>query len=292
VSLRLNAPPKSAAGGAGLVVLGAFFVQWSATLAVPAISTVGGLAVSGWRFAFGAMVLLVLVRPKVRHWRSEQWRGAAALGVTTALMNLCFYQAIGRIHLGTAVAIEYMGPFVVAVAGQRSWRHVGFGVMALLGVLALARPGSGLTLAGGLFAAGAGAGWAAYTFASHRVGKVTQGFEGLAMAMVVSSVITVGFVIPSAHVVFSTPHLVARLFTMSIMAVVLGFACELQALRRLPPSDVAVLLALNPAVAFFVGWLFLDQSVHPLDVVGIVLVSVAGAFVTRDAAERVTAPAL
>jgi inner membrane transporter RhtA len=274
------------------VVLGAFFVQWAATLAVPAIGRIGGLAVSGWRFVFGAVVLTLVARPKIRRWTSQQWRGAAVLGVATALMNLCFFQAIGRIHLGTAVAIEYMGPFVVAVVGQRSWRHAAFGLMALAGVFALARPGSGITLAGGLFAAGAGAGWATYTYASHRVGKVTSGFEGLAVAMVVSSLMTVWFIIPSAHTVASEPHLLFELFAMSIMATVLGFSCELQALRRLPPSDVAVLLALNPAVAFFVGWLFLGQAVHPLDIVGIALVTVAGAFVTRDAAERVTAPSL
>jgi inner membrane transporter RhtA len=190
------------------------------------------------------------------------------------------------------VAIEYMGPFLVAVFGQRTWRHFAFGVMALAGVLALARPGSGLTLIGGLFAAGAGAGWATYTYASHRVGRVTTGFEGLAVALVVSSAMTVWFIIPTAHVVVSTPHFLAQLFALSIMATVLGFGCELQALRRLPPSDVAVLLALNPAVAYLVGWLILGQSVHPLDVVGIALVTIAGAFVTRDAAERAPAPAL
>jgi inner membrane transporter RhtA len=292
VTVRVSAVPKTAASGALLVVLAAFFVQGSAVLAVPAIASVGALSVSGWRFFFGAIVLLLAVRPKVNRWTKDQWRGAVTLGVATALMNICFYQAIGRIHLGTAVAIEYCGPIVVAVVGQRSVRHLSFVIMAAAGVVALARPGSGLTAVGALFACGAAAGWATYTYASHRVGKLTNGFEGLAVAMTISCLMTIGFTFSSAHMVFTTPSLLTRLIAMSVMATVLGFACEMQSLRRLPPSDVAVLLALNPAVAFFLAWAFLGQDVHFWDIVGCVLVGVAGAFVTRDADDRTWEPAL
>ena len=45
------------------------------------------------------------------------------------------------------------------------------------------------------------------------------------------------------------------------MAIVLGFGAELQGLRRLSPRIAGVLMALDPAVAFFVGWLLLDQRV-------------------------------
>ena len=227
MSPRRRAPATSAAGGAGLVVLGAFFVQWSATIAVPAIHAVGGLAVSGWRFLFGALVLMILVRPKIGAWTRDQWRGAVILGVATGLMNLSFFQAIGRIHLGTAVAIEYMGPFLVAVLARRTWRHLAFGLVAVAGVLALARPGSGLTGIGALYAAGAGAGWAAYTYASHGVGRLIDGYGGLALAMSVSSLITVWIIFPSMGTVASTPSLLGRFLVMAIMATVIGFSCEM-----------------------------------------------------------------
>jgi len=287
-----TAPSHTAASGAGLVLLGAFFVQWSASIAVPAIGAVGGLATSGWRFLFGAIVLMALVRPKLGRWTREQWQGATILGVATGFMNIAFFQAIGRIHLGTAVAIEFMGPFLVAVIAKRSWRHLAFGLIAVAGVVALARPGGGLTWVGAVYAAGAGAGWAAYTFASHHVGRAIDGFGGLAVAMSVSSLMTVCFIFPSLSAVSNSPSLLGRFLVMSIMATVIGFSCELQALRRLPPSDVAVLLSLNPAVAFLVGWVFLGQAVRPLDIVGMVLVVLAGAAVTRDAAGRASTLAL
>ncbi len=271
-----------------MVLLGAFLVQYSATLAVKTFPRIGPAATSGWRFFFGAVILMILVRPRVRGWRAREWTAAATLGVATALMNQSFYQAIARIHLGTAVAIEYLGPFLVAALGKRSWRHGVFVLVAGVGVIALTRPGSGITVAGALFAAGAGCGWAAYTLASHRVGGATEGFEGLAVAMSISAVVTFGFAASSLARVWTTPSIILTLVVMAAMAIVLGFGAELQALRRLPPSVVGVLLALNPAVAFLVGWVFLHQRVSGWDVVGLVLVIGAGMAVTHDARDVAT----
>ena len=279
----LFSPPTSVAGGASYVLLGAFLVQYAATLAVPTFGSIGPSASSAWRFLIGAVVLIALSRPRLRHWTRSQWASAAFLGVASALMNQSFYQAINRIHLGTAVAIEYLGPFLVAAVGKRSWRHAVFVLVAALGVLALARPGGGLNAAGVLFACGAGCGWAAYTIASHRLGGATEGFEGLAIAMAIAALCTLPFVATSLPTVVHAPSLFVRLAIMAVLAVVLGFGAEMQALRRLKPSVVGVLLALDPAVAFVVGLVFLKQRVHALDLVGMALVVLAGVGVMRDA---------
>ncbi len=279
----LFAPPTTVAGGASFVLLGAFLVQYAATLSVPTFATIGPSASSAWRFFVGALVLLAVARPNVRHWTRTQWLGAVFFGVSTAFMNQSFYQAIHRIPLGTAVAIEYLGPFLVAALGKRTWRHGVFVVIAACGVVALARPGGGLNVTGFLFACGAGLGWAAYTIASHRVGAATVGFEGLAVAMAIASVCTFPFVVTSMPRVLSSGSLLGRLSIMAVLAVVLGFGAEMQALRRLKPSIVGVLLALDPAVAFLVGLIFLHQRIHFLDLVGMALVVGAGIGVMRDA---------
>jgi inner membrane transporter RhtA len=267
-----------------MVLLGAFLIQWSAALITPTFDDIGAAAATGWRFLAGAVILVVAVRPRPWRWSRHQLIGTAALGASSGFMNLCFYQSISRIHLGTAVAIEYLGPFLVSALGKRSWRHVAFVLLAAAGVLALARPGGGLTWAGALFAAGSGVGWAAYAFASHRVGDTSEGFEGLAVAMAITALLTFGFVVPSLAHVLATPTLLARLVAVGLLATVLGFGAELQALRRLSPTTVGVLLALDPAVAFLVGFVFLSQSMTALDIVGVVCVVFAGIGVTRDAA--------
>ncbi|HUX04599.1 MAG TPA: EamA family transporter [Acidimicrobiales bacterium] len=275
---------RNALAGVSFVLVGALFIQWSAAVVAPAFVRIGPSAASAWRFLLGAIVLAVVTRPPLGSWTRHQWVGAIALGASAAFMNQAFYQAIARIPLGSAAAIEYLGPFVVAAFGKRSWRHLVFVVVAAIGVLALTRPGGGITLVGALFAAGSGLGWAAYAFSSHRVGGSTTGFGGLAVSMMFSALFTLPMALGSAPVVLGHPLLLGRLLIVSTMAIVIGFGAELQSLRRLKPTIVSVLLSLDPAVAFGVGFFLLNQHVTRWDLFGLGCVVVAGAGVTFDVA--------
>ena len=266
------------------MLLGATLIQWSAALVTHVFGVIGPSATSAWRFLLGAVVLMAFTRPRLRTWTKQQWTGALALGVSVAFMNVCFYQSIARIPLGAAVAIEYLGPFMVSALGKRSTRHFAFVVLAGLGVLAIARPGGGLNSTGILFAAGSGLGWAAYVFAAHRVGGQAEGFGGLAVSMGIAAVLTLPWSMGASSYVLTHPSTLARLALVAVMSIVLGFACELEALRRLRPSTAGVLFALDPAVAFGIGLVVLNQSIHPWDLVGMVCVVIAGAGVTYDAA--------
>ncbi len=270
--------------GAGFMLLGATLIQWSAAIVLPAFSLLGPSAASAWRFLLGSIVLVALSRPKVAHWSARQWRAALALGVTTALMNQCFYQAIARIPLGGAVAIEFLGPFSVAALGKRTPRHLALVVVAALGVVALTRPGGGLHPIGALWAAGAGLFWAGYVFSSHHVGGTTSGFEGLAVSMSIAALVTLPFSMGAWGRVAVDPAVLGRLALVATIAVVAGFGAELSGLRRVRPHIAGVLMAADPAVAFLVGWGLLGQRVTPLDLVGVACVVAAGALVTLDSA--------
>jgi inner membrane transporter RhtA len=263
-------------------MLGATMIQWSAAVVTRAFPVIGPSATSAWRFLIGAIVLLALTRPRVRHWTKRQWLGALALGATTAAMNLCFYQAISRIPLGGAVAIEYLGPFCVAALGKRTPRHLALVVLAGLGVVALTRPGNGLNLDGVLFAAASGVGWATYIYTSKQVGGTTKGFQGLAVSMSVAALLTLPFSLGVTARLSEHPGTLLRLGIVAMMAIVLGFGAELQGLRRLKPSIAGVLMAGDPAVAFIVGWILLRQNIKVWDVVGQGCIIVAGAGVMYD----------
>ena len=266
------------------MVLGAALIQWSAAIVTHVFGIIGPAAASGWRFLLGAIVLMFFTRPKLLSWSKQQWKSALALGASVAFMNLCFFQSIARIPLGAAVAIEYLGPFLVSALSKRSTRHYAFVLLAGLGVLAIARPGGGLMISGIVFAAGSGLGWAAYVFAAHKVGGQAEGFGGLAVSMSIAAVLLLPFTMSSAPFVFAHPGVLGRLALVAVMSIVLGFGCELQALRRLKPSTAGVLFALDPAVAFIIGLLILSQAIHPWDLVGMCFVVIAGAGVTIDAA--------
>lgn len=274
--------------GAGLVLAGALSIQSAAALAVGAFHAVGPLATSGFRFLFGFVLLGVAARPSLRRHR-QGWSGIVAFGVAAAAMNVCFFQALARLPLGTAVSIEFCGPFVLAVLKGRGPRHLAGALLGLAGVVLLARPGGGLTLLGALFAAGAALGWASYTLASRRLGAVTEGLGGLALALGVAALLTSPFSL--SHLGSLTWPLAGRLVLMALGGVVVGFGFELAALRRLEAPQVAVLLSLNPAVAFGVGWLWLGQHVSVTALLGGLLVVAAGVLVTSGARRATLAPA-
>ncbi len=49
-----------------------------------------------------------------RGWSRSQLRDAAIFGLATTAINLFFYLEISRIDLGKSVAIEFIGPILVA----------------------------------------------------------------------------------------------------------------------------------------------------------------------------------
>jgi len=110
--------------------------------------------------------------------------------------------------------------------------------------------------------------------------------------MSIAAVVTLPFSMGSASAIVTHPHLLARIAIVAAMAIVLGFGAELQALRRLRPSIVSVLLALDPAVAFAFGLILLHQAITAWDLVGLACVVVAGVGVTIDAATGAPAPLL
>ena len=63
-------------------------------------------------------------RPWRRTWTPRRLALVAVFGTVTTGMNTAFYLSIDRIPVGTAVAIEFLGPVAVAAARTRSRRDV------------------------------------------------------------------------------------------------------------------------------------------------------------------------
>ncbi len=150
----------------GLVMVAVVAIQLGAALSVslfPIIGTEGTIAV---RIIFSAFLLLLLVRFNLRDllriFFLSPWL-LISFGLCLAAMYFCFYQAIARIPLGAAVAIEFVGPLGIAVLSSRRASHFLWVGMAIVGIVMLS-PLGGVDLdgLGVLFALMAGAAWAAF----------------------------------------------------------------------------------------------------------------------------------
>lgn len=231
------------------------------------------------RVAIAAVLLVVIVRPRPGKWTRAQWLAAVLFGVSLAAMNGFFYAAIDRIPLGPAVAIEFLGPLVLAAVLTRKLRDFAWVGIALLGMVVLgidgligAEPLDPLGVVFILIAAGF---WAMYIRMSARVGALIPGSSGLAMGLVVAAVLLIPVGVPAVSTVAMDPQLLLLAAITAVLSSVIPYSFELAALRRLPQRVFGVLLSLEPAFATLAGWLILGQDATPLRMLAIALVIAA-----------------
>lgn len=249
-------------------------VQAGVAGGVGLITQIGAPATAWLRLAAAGALLLVIVRPRPRDFGPAALRATALLGLSTAVTTVLFMAAVGRLPLGTASAIEFLGPLGVAVArGGRRALH--WPLLAGAGVLLLTAPWRGtVDPLGVAYAAGAALGWAAYILLTQRVGDQVPGIRGLAVSLPVAAVAAT-FTVHPAVLAALTGRDVLIGAALGLLLVV-GYGLEMLALRRLTAAAFGTLMALEPGIALLIGAAALRQIPDPLGVAGIVLVVTAG----------------
>ncbi|KJL20528.1 Threonine/homoserine exporter RhtA [Microbacterium oxydans] len=265
--------------GVALVIGSCLSLPFGAAVAAQLFPLLGPWGVTSLRVAIAAVLLVVIVRPRPGKWTRPQWLAAVLFGVSLAAMNGFFYAAIDRIPLGPAVAIEFLGPLVLAALLTRKLRDFAWVAVALLGMIVLGIDGligaEPLDPLGVVFILIAAAFWAMYIRMSARVGALIPGSSGLAMGLVVAAVLLIPVGIPAASTVAMDPQLLLLAAITAVLSSVIPYSFELAALRRLPQRVFGVLLSLEPAFATLAGWLILGQDATPLRMLAIALVIAA-----------------
>jgi inner membrane transporter RhtA len=289
-------PPADALArvpSAGLVLTGIASVQVGAALAVPVFGRAGSSGVVLLRLVFASLILLAIWRSQLRRQTRSRLGLAVVFGTVLAVMNLAFYAAIARLPLGIGVALEFLGPLAVGVAGSRRWVDFAWVATAAAGVLALSHGDThALDLAGVLFALLAAAAWAAYILCNARMGRTSSDGSGLALAMCVAAVIALPFGISAGGRQLLSPHVLLIGAVVGLLSSAIPYTLEMEALRRISSSVFGVLMSLEPAVAALAGFLILGQGLSPRESAGIALVIAASAGASRGAgrAQRPQSP--
>jgi inner membrane transporter RhtA len=266
----------------GLVLIGIASVQVGAAFATKLFKDLGPGGTVFLRVLLAAVILLAIWRPSPRdHSRSELWL-AALFGLVLAFMNLTFYEALDRIHLGIAVTLEFIGPLGVALAGSRTRLDLLWAALAATGVVLLGGIGA-TNVAGVVLALVAGGFWASYILINARVGRTFSGGGGLALAMAIGSLPLIPIGIADAGSNLLEPRLLAIGAGVALLSSVIPYSLELEALRRIRPHVFGVLMSLEPAMAALAGFVVIGQDLTALDIVAIALVVAASAGATRGA---------
>lgn len=268
----LDVVPPWMLAGAAIVA-----VQVSSALSVPLIESIGSAGTAWLRLSMGALVLLAIQRPPFRSLRRADVPAVLALGVATGLMTLFFLAALARIPLGTAVAIEFLGPLTVAAMRSRDRRALAWPGLALVGVVLMTQPWRGeIDLLGVAFAAAAAVGWGTYILLTQHVGDRLTGIGSLSMTVPIAALTAAVVGVPQAAADV-TPGIVLAALGLALLMPVFTFVLELLALRRMTHTAFGTLMAVEPAAALVLGAVILHQVPGVGQLVGIALVVVAGA---------------
>jgi inner membrane transporter RhtA len=286
--IRLEPPTAAharARAGAGMALAAIVCVQVGIAASVGLFDDVGPEGAAALRLAWAGVLLLVLVRPRPSAFSRRGLVASAVLGVVTGAMTLCFMAAVARLPLGTASALEFLGPLGVAIARGRGAVKV-WPAIAAVGVLLLTEPWHGAADAGGItFALAAAACWAAYILLTREVGDEVAGIQGLAISMPVAGVVAVLVARPNPAVALAPDMLLAGI-GLAVLLPMIPFALEMLALRRLTTTAFGTLMSLEPAVALIVGLVALRQTPGLGPFIGILFVVVAGIGAQRSGARR------
>jgi inner membrane transporter RhtA len=260
-------------------------VQLGLALSVHLFGELGPLGVASLRLAWAGVLLLAVVRPRPRDFTRADLLACALLGAVTGGLTLVFMLAIARIPLGTASALEFLGPLALSLWGPGGGpRRRRWAALAAIGVVLLTRPwGGGIDPAGLALSLASAVCWAAYILLTQRVGDRVTGLSGLAVSMPVAGAIALIISGPFALSRVTWPLLGITL-ALGVLNPVLPFTLEFLALRRLTASAFSTLMSLEPAIALLAGLLILGQVPRLTSAAGIIFVVAAGIGATRTGA--------
>lgn len=264
---------STAAAGAAMIVGTSASIQVAAAVAHDLFQQLGPTGISALRFTLGAAILFAGVRPRIGGRDRQTWLAIATYGISLAVLNVTFFEAIARLPLGIAVTFAFLAPLLMALAGSRRRRDAGFALLAATGVVLLggiSRPASGTGVA---FAVASGAAWASVAYSGRSVGQRTSRLDGLALSIPIAALATLPLGIPCVGAIDA--RALGLGLVIAVGGLILPFALELEGLRRLEPRVVAIIYSLDPGIAALVGFVGLGQSLTGPELLGVAAVIVA-----------------
>lgn len=286
-TMKLSARVSATRAGTAMAVGSMTSVQVGLALSVPLFGQIGPLGAVWLRLAWAAVILPAAIRPRPWQFGRRMLLATVVLGAVTGGVTILFMEAVARLPLGTASALEFLGPLGVAVArGRGGSSRLLWPGLAAVGVLLLTHPWQGgAGLPGIAFALGAAVCWACYILLTQMVGDEVAGLQGLAVSIPVAALVATAVAGPAIARAL-TPHLLLAGLGLALLVPVVPFSLEMCALRRLTTAAFGTLMCLEPAFALLAGLALLGQVPRPWALAGIVFVIAAGLGAERTGARR------
>lgn len=265
--------------GAALALGGVVGLEAGAAVATRLIDRVGITATVSLRLGFGAILLLAITRPRLRRLDRRAAGGVALVAALLVVHHILFYAAIHRLPLGIAVTLEFVGPLLMALIASRRPAHLGWAMVAAVGVVLCAGvvAGDPVPLTGALLALLAGGCWAGYIGVFPLVAARIGRRDALALATAAAGLVVVPFGIADGRI-FTARALLMGL-AVAVVCDVLSYTLQAEALVRLSRRVFSIVTCTEPAAGAIIGAIALGQRITALQWTGILAVAAAAAAV-------------
>lgn len=250
-------------GPVALLLVSMSAIQSGAAIAHGLFDAVGPAGATSIRLILAALMLTAVFRP----WRFTvtpgAWRTIVIYGVVLGTMNFLLYEALARIPLGIAVALEFTGPLLVATLSSRRLLDAVWIFIAAVGLGVLLWPRDGLAgpldPLGIVFALGAGVCWALYIVFGQRAGAA-HGLQSAVLGIGVAAIVIAPIGVVSAGSALLAPSVIAVGALVAVLSTALPYTLEMIALPRLPRATFGTLMSLEPAFGALSGLVLLGQA--------------------------------
>ena len=287
-----RAPTSAVLVAVFALILGMISVQLGASIAKSLFSVAGPLGTVALRVGFGTLILCGALRPWRVRIRRGSWAPIVVYGMDLGVMNMLFYQALSRLPLGVAVALEFTGPLAVALFFSRRVIDVFWVLLAVAGLsllLPVLRIQQGIDPGGALYALGAGGCWALYIVFGQKAG-IAHGAQSVAIGSLISAVLVVPIGLLSAPPGLYSASVLVPGLAIALLSTALPYLLDMVALTRLPARTFGVLMSIEPAIAAMTGLVFLHERLSMTQWSAISLVILASVGVTASGGGKMPAP--
>jgi inner membrane transporter RhtA len=260
-----------------LVVVVGLLMQGGSALAVLVIDSVGVIQALWLRTALAALIL-VAARPRLVRLPARGDRLLlVALTVSLLAMNASFYVAISHAPVGIVVAVEFIGPLGVAIAGSRRVLDLVWVVLAGVGVFLLGKPGGSVTVVGLVFALVAAGCWATFILLAKRAVSRVEPLRVTVLMLAGAAIVLTPIMLATGVKIAGYGHALLLGLAVAVLSSALPYFLELAAIKRVSTSTYGVLLSIEPAIAAFWGFVVLSQELSLQEIGAIVAIVIAAA---------------
>lgn len=263
-----------------IILISMASVQGSSSLAKYLFPLVGSAGMTAWRLVFSSIMLAFIFKPWRKTIDKQAWKYIILYGFALGFMNLSYYAAIERIPIGIVVAIELIGPIVVAMFSARKlWDFIWLtiAIMGLIMLLPIHEANADIDFIGIILALCAGGCWAMYIVFGRQAGKL-HGTSSVALGSIMVSFIIFPIGVWQSGVAMFSIDILPLAFLVAILASAIPYALDMIALPKIPALTFSTLMSLSPVLGALSGFIFLDETLSSFQwsAIGCIIISSIG----------------